>query len=83
MRGNLNLHQHSVARAASRIAKITTDNGDGTFEVDLIGGAGSLTNVASGNIGGFFPADVYVTLERAGPGWIVAGYAAYGGGDEE
>ena len=80
---DLNFAQHSIARAASRLGRISGDNGDGTYSVELSAGGGDVTTVASGNIGAFFPEGVWVTLERAGPGWHVAGYAPYQGGDEE
>lgn len=73
------LAQQNVASAADLLAKVTDDNGDGTFDVELAAGGGTMRAVPAQQSLIVFT-DAWYTLQRQGPGWMIASPSPYGAG---
>lgn len=73
------IHQQSIARQPSKVGKVTVDNGDGTYTVELAAGGGTYTGVTA-DPGAFVLRDSWVSLDASGPGWKISGPATYSAG---
>lgn len=73
------VRQQNIASSASLIGKVATDNGDNTYTITLPEDGGSLLSVGA-QPGAIVLVDSWVTVERAGPGWLVRGPAPYQAG---
>lgn len=74
------LRQQNAASAADKVGQVTVDNDDGTYDVELSAGGGTLRAVPAAQ-GIIVFVNSWYSLMRSGPGWIISGPSPYQSGN--